>query len=147
MNRFGLNKEAIRRVNSQGGLTLVEIIVVLIILSVLFGFLFSGLFGQADTAKARTTGLMMTKLKSSINQFQLQYNQLPASLQALRQCTEQTGQACIPIINNDDELKDAWGTPFVYANDGARGYTIKSLGSDKREGGSEANSDIVVSGP
>ena len=136
-----------QHLSSQRGLTLVEIIVVLIILSVLFGFLFSGLFGQADTAKARTTGLMMTKLKSSINQFQLQYNQLPATLQALRQCTEQTGQACIPIINNDDELKDAWGTAFVYANDGARGYTIKSLGSDKREGGTEANSDIVVSGP
>ena len=136
-----------QHLSSQRGLTLVEIIVVLIILSVLFGFLFSGLFGQADTAKARTTGLMMTKLKSSINQFQLQYNQLPATLQALRQCTEQTGQACIPIINNDDELKDAWGTAFVYANDGTRGYTIKSLGSDKREGGTEANSDIVVSGP
>ena len=142
-----MKKSLPKHLASQQGLTLVEIIVVLIILSVLFGFLFSGLFGQADTAKARTTGLMMTKLKSSINQFQLQYNQLPASLQALRQCTEQTGQSCIPIINNDDELKDAWGTPFVYANDGARGYTLKSLGSDKREGGSEANGDITVTGP
>ena len=130
---------------NQRGLTLVEIIVVLVILSILIAFLTGGLFKQAEGAKAKMSQMQMEKLKGSLNQYQLMYNQLPSSLQGLSSCSEQTGQACVPLASPDD-LKDAWGTPLVYSSSG-RSYTIKSLGADRKEGGTGTDGDFTIQGP
>lgn len=130
---------------SERGLTLIEIIVVLVILTILIAFLTGGLFSQGEKAKAQINGLRMKKLQNAINQYQLMYNTIPGDLQSLVSCNEQTGSACVPVTE-EDSLKDAWNTPFVYSSDG-RTYTIKSLGSDKREGGSGADGDATLTGP
>ena len=132
-------------IKSQKGLTLIEIIVVLVILTILIAFLTGGLFSQGEKAKAQINGLRMKKLQNSINQYQLMYNTLPSELQALVSCNETTGAACVPITE-EDSLKDAWNTPFVYSSDG-RTYTIKSMGADRRDGGSGADADATLSGP
>lgn len=131
----------------QKGLTLVEIIVVLVILSILIGVLTSGLFSQGDKAKAKINGLKMSQIQGYLNEYRLQYNSFPSSLEGLSGCTEQTGQNCIPIAKPED-LRDSWGTPLVYntGNNGAS-YTLKSLGADKREGGSGADADLTFQGP
>lgn len=133
--------------SSQKGLTLVEIIVVLVILSILIGVLTSGLFSQGDKAKAKINGLKMSQIQGYLNEYRLQYNSFPSSLDGLSGCTEQTGQNCIPIAKPED-LRDAWSTPLAYStgNNGAS-YTLKSLGADKREGGSGADSDLTFQGP
>lgn len=136
-----------QRLSSERGLTLVEIIVVLVILSVLVGFLTGSLFSQGDKAKAKITELQLKKVQSAINQYQLMYNQLPADIRALTTCNEQAGTACIKAAEEGD-LSDAWGTPFSYKLEGnARSYTLKSLGADRKEGGSDVNGDITVTGP
>lgn len=136
-----------RRIRSEQGLTLVEIIVVLVILSILIGFLTSGLFSQGAKAKARINELQMKKVQAAINQYQLMYNSLPPSLQALVSCNEQTGSACVPVTEAS-ALKDAWDTPFLYTLDnGGRSYTLKSLGADRREGGTEVDGDPILTGP
>lgn len=133
---------------SQSGLTLVEIITVLIILSLLMGFLVTRLSGAGDTAKAGINELQMKKLQNYINQYQLRYNTLPSSLRDLVQCNEQTGASCLPVVNSEDELLDVWGTEYRYSIDGGgRTYTLKSLGADRREGGSGANVDFTLTGP
>lgn len=134
------------RLASEAGLTLIEIIIVLVILGVLLSFLASRIFGQGENAKARINAIKMNSLKGYIDQYQLMYNALPGDLRALVGCNEQTGQACIPIAGEDD-LKDVWGTPFIYSSDGQRSYTLKSLGSDRRDGGSGVEGDPVIKGP
>lgn len=135
------------RLAAQKGLTLVEIIVVLVILSILIGVLTSGLFSQGDKAKAKINGLKMSQIQGYLNEFRLQYNSFPGSLDGLSGCTEQTGQNCIPIAKPED-LRDAWGTPLVYSIGGnGASYTLKSLGADRREGGSGADSDLTFQGP
>ena len=74
------------RKKQQSGLTLVEIIVVLVILSILIGFLTSSLFSQGEKAKAQINGLKMQKVKNAIGQYQLMYNQLPPDLNSLASC-------------------------------------------------------------
>lgn len=130
---------------SQRGLTLIEIIVVLVILTILIAFLTGGLFNQGEKAKAQINGLRMKKLQNAINQYQLMYNQMPSSLSSLVSCDDVTGPTCIPVTE-EETLKDAWNTPFVYSSDG-RTYTIKSLGADKRDGGTGADSDVTLTGP
>jgi general secretion pathway protein G len=133
---------------SQSGLTLVEIITVLVILSILMGFLVSRLSGAGDSAKAGINELKMKEIQSYINQYQLRYNALPSSLRDLVQCNEQTGASCLPIVSSEDQLRDVWGTEFKYSVDsGGRTYTLKSLGADRREGGSGPNVDFALTGP
>jgi len=141
-----INKRSLLR--SQRGLTLVEIIVVLIILGILFTFLIGGVFGQGQKAQAKITEGMMMKLKGYVNQYLLQYNSLPTSLVSLYSCADSTsGSFCVPVAEEKD-TKDAWGTPFIYTVDGSgRTFTVKSLGADRREGGTGVNGDPTLTGP
>lgn len=119
---------------AERGLTLIEIIVVLIILSVLMAFLMGRVFTMGDAAKAETTRVKMTDLKSQIYLFQMRNNTLPQTL-------EQAGVA-------KDQMSDAWGLPVQYkALDNGRAYELRSLGADGRDGGSGPDEDILVKGP
>jgi general secretion pathway protein G len=130
---------------SQRGLTLVEIVIVLVILSVLIGFLTQGLFATGATQKARINVMKMEKLKSAINQYQLMNNSLPASLDALVNCGGSNGQACFPVAQQED-LLDIFGGQFRYSNSG-NSFTLKTLGQDKQDGGSGADADVSITGP
>ncbi|MBX7137279.1 MAG: type II secretion system protein GspG [Oligoflexia bacterium] len=132
---------------NERGLTLVEIIVVLIILGVLISVLGGKIFNSKDRALADLTRVSIKSTQNSIEEFRLRYNGLPNSIEDLSSCSERTGAGCIPIAKEDD-LKDAWGNRLVYSVDnGGRSYRIKSFGADGREGGANADSDIVITGP
>lgn len=119
---------------AERGLTLIEIIVVLIILSVLMAFLLGRVFTMGDTAKAETTRVKMTDLKSGIYLYQMRNNTLPQNL-------EQAGIS-------KDQLTDAWGQPIQYrALDNGRAYELRSVGADGKEGGEGVDADISVKGP
>jgi len=133
------------RWTADSGLTLVEIVVVLIILGVVFTMIAPKVLSQGDKAKARVTTIQMQKIKSYVEQFQLQYNILPSSLDDLTRCTEKTGSNCIPMADVD-ELRDAWSNAFTLESNGNR-YSIKSLGKDGRQGGSGVDADLIVEGP
>ena len=131
----------------EAGLTLVEIMVVLIILGVLYATFGKKVFSAGARAKAEATMLKMKQVKGDIEQFNLRYNSLPGSLQDLLSCNEKTGSNCIPI-SDEETLKDAWNNPFVYRLDGSgRSYQIISLGADGRDGGSGVDNDLREEGP
>ena len=136
----------LQALRSQKGLTLVEIIIVLVILSLLMTFLTSNLFKSGEKAKANLNDLRMGQLKSKIQEYQLMNNTLPPSLESLVSCDRQSGGgSCVPIAEPED-LKDAWGTPLQFQSSG-NSYQIKSLGADKREGGEGVNGDAIITGP
>jgi general secretion pathway protein G len=136
-----------RLVSNERGLTLVEIIVVLVILAILMNFLFSNLIGSGEGAKAKINDIKMQKLKNAISQFQLQYNQLPQDLNALTSCAGVTGQSCVPVLSDQDSIADVWGTPYQYRVEGGRSFTIRTLGADRKDGGTGADGDVVLKGP
>lgn len=136
-----------RLITSERGLTLVEILVVLIILGIVVTFLGSKIFGAGDRAKADLSVIMMKSLQGQIEQYRLRYNALPASLEDLARCNEHTGPGCIPLVK-EDELADAWGNKFSFSLDnGGRTYRIKTFGADGRDGGDAVNYDAFVTGP
>jgi general secretion pathway protein G len=116
----------------ERGLTLIEIIIVLVILSLVMSFLAGKLFGMGDVAKAELTRTKMASIKEPIYLFQMRENTLPSDLN--------TAGATDPT--------DGWGKPIQYRLlDGTRSYELKSLGADGREGGTGSDADIIVKGP
>lgn len=136
-----------RGVSGQRGLTIVEIVVVLIILSVLMTFLVTKVLGQGDRQKMEITRIKLKEVKLKIEEFQLRYNVLPSSLESLAECNDQTGSDCVPIVSDPSVLRDAWERALVYTTTGDRSYQIKSLGADGKEGGTAVNLDVAENGP
>lgn len=135
------------RLLSERGLTLVEIVVVLIILSIVGTFLIGKVLGAGDKSKMDITKMKMGEVRAAIEQYQLRYNSTPSSIDGLIRCTEETGSDCIPILR-EEQIKDAWGNNFVYERQGdGRSYRIRSMGADGREGGEGVNSDPAIVGP
>ncbi len=130
---------------SERGLTLVEIIVVLIILSVIMAIVVGKITAGADEARQLATKVKLQDLKNSINIFNMRYQSLPPTLEALVKGTAETGAAFI-ALTNEDGIKDSWGTPFLFQTDG-KSYSIKSLGSDRIDGGTGAAADLIENGP
>ena len=142
-----MKKQSTRSYLSEQGLTIIEILVVLIILGLVMGLLADRIFGAGDKAKVSITKLKLEEIKSQIEQYRLQYNALPRALEDLARCNEVTGQGCVPIAN-EEGLKDAWGNPLFYRLEGGgRAYKIASLGADAREGGEGVDYDVFVLGP
>lgn len=134
------------KTRTERGLTLIEIMVVLIILSLIMGFIGSKLFGAADRAKRDINKLRMQDLRSSISEYQLRYNSLPPTLDALVNGAE--GIVGFQRVANPEQIADAWGRPFVYTlENGGRSYKITTLGADGIEGGTDANFDDSITGP
>lgn len=131
--------------DNSRGLTLIEILVVLTILGIVMAFLGGKLIGAGDKAKAKITKAKISSLGSYIEQFQLEYNTLPSSLDELVRCSDKMGGSCVPIAK-EEELLDAWDTPFAYSAQGGT-YTITSFGKDKKSGGSGVDGDITGKGP
>lgn len=133
--------------NAQRGFTLVEIMVVLIIIAILMTVFGGKIFGAGDKAKANITRIKLAEIESYIEQFRLQYNRVPGSLNSLVNCSEETGPSCTPIANAES-LNDGWGRPFQYSSGGdGRSYAIKSLGADGKDGGSGVDIDLTKTGP
>ena len=125
----------------ERGLTLVEIIVVLVIITSVMAWVASKVFTAAGTAKALQTKTRMTSLKSNIATYQLMHSKLPSSLEDLVRCNDNSGGGCINLAK-EDELKDDWGQPFKYRVQG-NAFELRSVGPD----GNESGDDLVEKGP
>jgi general secretion pathway protein G len=118
--------------NNEAGLTLIEILVVLGIIGLVLGFLVKNVFNMGESAKASLSKTKLEAIKGPLYLYQLQNNTLPQDIKSLSAV----------------DTEDAWGKPVQYKIlDGGRSYELKSLGADGREGGSDANADIIVKGP
>lgn len=117
---------------NERGLTLIEILVVLGIIGLVLGFLVKNVFNMGESAKASLSKTKLEAIKGPLYLYQLQNNTLPQDLKSLSAV----------------DTEDAWGKPVQYKIlDGGRSYELKSLGADGREGGTDANADIIVKGP
>jgi len=129
------------------GITFIEMLVVLIILALLAGIVGTQFIGEAEKARAQTTRVQISNLKSALQLYQLHNSMVPTSEQGLEALINKpvVGRAPRnwqgPYITSGQVPTDGWDAPFVYISDG-RTYTIISLGADGQEGGIELDADI-----
>jgi general secretion pathway protein G len=132
---------------NEKGLTLVELLVVIVLISLIAVVVGKNVIGKGDTAKAELNVVKMEKVKNLLGQYRLKYNKYPSSLEGLisKPADDKSDKPFFALAAKDD-LNDVWGFPFIYSvKNNGRSYTLSSLGSDGIEGGTGANQDVKLS--
>lgn len=131
--------------SNQAGLTLVEVIAVVLLIAIIASVVGGKVFSTAGKAKAGLNKTKMTSLMNQLQTYKLQYNNYPSSLQGLIKPSAETKNSPIPFsaFVKAEDLLDVWGTPYVYAaENNGRSFVLKSLGEDGVPGGDGTNSDM-----
>lgn len=118
---------------SQRGMTLIEIMVVLVILGMIMGAVGYNVMGQMRDANIRTAGLDVKAIANAVEMYQVKNSgRLPDSLDAL-------------VPNEIREIRrDPWGNPYVYVKQGDD-FEVYSYGPDKSQGGGDDISSKATS--
>lgn len=131
-----------RILKNQSGMTLIEILIVLAIVAGMGTLLFQGVFKNFFKSQATETKIIMGKVEQALQLYYVDCGGYPNSLDGL---VENSGGECKswgPEAYLPKYPKDAWGTDLIYENNGSS-YTLRSLGKDKKEGGSGLDADIT----
>lgn len=141
-----------KRLRGNAGMTLIEIMIVLVILATVGTLAVTKLMPNFEKSKVKTTEIQMGDFKTALQLYFVDNNAYPTTEQGLEALVQKpTVGPDTPNYNAEGylslgkgkTLKDAWGNPFIYESDGTK-YTIKSYGRDGKEGGEGNDTDIVV---
>ena len=126
------------------GMSLIEVIIVIVLIGAVLTFVTSRVLGGADRAKANLANSQVQSLAGKIEQYDLDNSSLPPDLQALISQPSDAPNWLGPYAKAD-EIKDPWGRPFIYRAPGQDGpYDLISYGKDGQPGGDSVNRDIVL---
>lgn len=132
-------REGARR---QGGFTLVELLLVLVILALIGGLVLPGIIGRAEGAKVKAASSQIDRISMAVESYYLDTGSTPDNLEQL---VDEPGGAegwNGPYIKRS-LLKDPWGREYEFRNPGEYGeFDLISYGADGQPGGEKNNADI-----
>jgi general secretion pathway protein G len=134
------------RRDKQGGFTLVELLVVLVILSLVMGLVGPRVLSYLSGARTKSANLQIEALSSALDLFYLDAGRYPTTsegLSALVAPVPNVERWNGPYLNQSSVPIDPWGNAYEYRSPGEAGpYEIVSLGADGRKGGAGDDQDI-----
>ena len=134
----------------EAGLTLLEMIVVLVIIAIVAGLVTMNVIGRPDQARVTTTRTDLASLSSALKMYRLDNGQYPTTEQGLKALAERPVTPPLPAAWPEggyvsETPVDAWGNPYVYSATGAT-FELKSLGKDGQPGGEGLDADLDARG-
>jgi general secretion pathway protein G len=135
-----------RRTNSSG-ITLIEMLVVLMIIALFAAVVGTAMFKQGDKARVTATKVQIINFIDALGQYKLDTGVYPTTeqgLNALRVKPENVNNWNGPYMPKDIPV-DPWGNAYVYKYPGEHGDEpdILSYGQDGKPGGDGMAADIV----
>ena len=133
---------------SNGGFTLIEIMVVIIILGILVGLIAPRLMEEPDKARAVKARLQIESISTALKKYKLDHGDYPTTEQGLQALVEKPSIGKIP--KNYPEKGyipkvpiDPWDNDYIYISPGEHGdFDIICYGADGEEGGEGKDADI-----
>ncbi|HYZ90039.1 MAG TPA: type II secretion system protein GspG [Myxococcales bacterium] len=124
------NIERLRRLRRSRGMTLIEIMVVLVILGLIAGAIGFNVFQRLKDAQVKTAQLDLKAISDGVDLYHVETGNWPDNIAVLA-----------PKYVREIR-KDPWGNDYQYLKTGD-GYDVYSYGPDKAQGGGD---DITVHG-
>ncbi len=136
-----------RRRSRRAGVTLIEMLVVVVIITLFASYVGMRLWPQADKARVTAAKAQIGSFMSALDTYKMDVGSFPTSeqgLAALRARPAGAPQWNGPYLAKDVPM-DPWGRPYIYRFPGQNGEDpeIVSLGADGQPGGEGINADIV----
>ncbi|MCA7024582.1 MULTISPECIES: type II secretion system major pseudopilin GspG [Stenotrophomonas] len=126
----------------QAGMSLLEIIIVIVLIGAVLTLVGSRVLGGADRGKANLARTHVQTLAGKVENYQLDTGGLPGKLDDL--ATQPAGVAgWLGPYAKPAEFNDPWGHPIQYRVPGeGHPFELLSLGADGQPGGDSYNADI-----
>ncbi|GHD26235.1 type II secretion system major pseudopilin GspG [Parahalioglobus pacificus] len=141
-----MNTRAIR--HRQGGFSLVEILVVLVIMGLLISVVAPTVLNRADEARIQKVQADFKAIETALKIYRLDNFSYPTSEQGLIALVEPSSLDPAPRNFKDggylaEVPVDPWGRPYLYLSPGENGeFDLYSLGADGLSGGDGQNQDL-----
>lgn len=137
---FNLKRKT-SRLGNQSGMTLIEILIVLAIVAGMGTLLVQGVFKNFFKSQVSETKIIMGKVNQALQLYYVDCGSYPSSLDGL---LDNQGGECRswgPDPYIDKYPEDAWKNELIYEVSG-NSFVLRSLGADRKEGGSGNDTDI-----
>ena len=133
-----------RRIRNQKGMTLIEIMLVIVLLGGVLGYIGKTVWDTFGRANFKSAKLVMQEIGKSLQMYKQDCGSYPSSLEALQSNTESCeGWGPDPYMKKIP--KYPWQKEFDYSGE-SNSFTLKSFGGDGEEGGEGKNADIEYEG-
>jgi general secretion pathway protein G len=130
----------------QLGMTLIEILVVLVLIGVVLGIVGGNFIGKGEKAKADAAKIEIGQIAQTLDLYKLEIGRYPTTqegLQALITAPPGVTNWNGPYWKRSTVPKDPWGNEYKYVSPGqTTPYEVISLGADGKEGGEGPNKDL-----
>lgn len=130
------------------GMTLIEIMVVLVIMGVLAALIVPNVMGRPDEARIAAAKQDVTTVTNALQMYKLDNRIYPSTEQGLAALIKPTTISPLPpAFRSGGYLpklpQDPWGNPYQYLSPGVHGQVdVWSLGADGQPGGEGVDADI-----
>ncbi|MEG3789839.1 type II secretion system major pseudopilin GspG [Lysobacter sp. CCNWLW3] len=138
------NPRSLRRPSAalQRGMSLIEIIIVIVLIGAVMTVVGAKVFGANDNAKFKLAKTQVQTLAGKVESFQMDTGRLPSSLDELVKAPSDASGWLGPYVK-DVDLKDPWGHPVEYRSPGeGRDFDVVILGKDGKPGGTSVDGDV-----
>ena len=129
------------------GMTLIEILVVLVLIGVVMGIVGGNFIQRGEKAKRDAARIEIGQIGQTLDLFKLEVGRYPTSQEGLQALIAQPSGVNNwngPYWKKSTVPKDPWGNDYLYAFPGQHGaYDIVSYGADGKEGGDGADKDVT----
>lgn len=135
--------------DSQAGVTLIEMMVVLVIIAVVAAMVVPNVIGRPDQARVTVAQTDLRSIAGALEIYRLDNRTYPSTAQGLAALVSRPSLPPEPVNWATDGYlsvmpKDPWGTNYVYRSPGQTGhFDLISLGADGQPGGDGVDADIV----
>jgi general secretion pathway protein G len=131
----------------QRGITLIELMVVMVILGLLAALVAPRMFGKVGQAKQKAAYAQIELFGTALDSYRLDVGQYPTTSEGLEALLTQPSGSddwTGPYLKKSEIPPDPWGNEYNYESPGSHGdYDLYSYGKDNTEGGEGENRDIA----